>query len=208
MKRQGKTPRFKRQRRLLTELPGMGKSGALERRPYPPGQHGAQRRKYSEFALQLEEKQKLRFHYGLREEQFRRLINKAKKSKATNWVEALVNILEKRLDNVVFRLGFAPSIPAARQLVSHGKILVNGKKVNIGSQIIKVGDKISLKPEVYENQVYMQAKQSPRLPLPSFMSKDEVAGKEEGHLTDEPNMEAVPFAFEPGLIIGYYSMRG
>lgn len=208
MKRQGKTSRFKRQRRLLTELPGMGKSGALERRPYPPGQHGAQRRKYSEFALQLEEKQKLRFHYGLREEQFRRLINKAKKSKATNWVEALVNILEKRLDNVVFRLGFAPSIPAARQLVSHGKILVNGKKVNIGSQIIKVGDKISLKPEAYENQVYMQAKQSPRLPLPSFMSKDEVAGKEEGRLTDEPNLEAVPFAFEPGLIIGYYSMRG
>lgn len=208
MKRQGKTPRFKRQRRLLTELPGMGKTGALERRPYPPGQHGLQRRKYSEFALQLEEKQKLRFHYGVREEQFRRLIVKAKSSKATNWVEALVNSLEKRLDNVVFRLGFAPSIPAARQMVSHGKVLVNGKKVNIGSQVIKVGDKVSLKPEAYENQVYLQAKQGPRLPLPSFMAKDEVGGKEEGRLTDEPNLEAVPFAFEPGLVIGYYSMRG
>ncbi|MFV8257684.1 30S ribosomal protein S4 [Bdellovibrio bacteriovorus] len=208
MNRQGKTPRFKRQRRLLTELPGMGKAGALERRPYPPGQHGLQRRKYSEFALQLEEKQKLRFHYGLREEQFRRLINKAKKSKATNWVEALVNLLEKRLDNVVFRLGFASSIPAARQLVSHGKVLVNGKKVNIGSQIIKVGDKIALKDEAYQNQVYMAAKQAPRLPLPSFMAKEDVAGKEQGRLTDEPNLEAVPFAFEPGLVIGYYSMRG
>lgn len=208
MKRAGKTPRFKRQRRLLVELPGMGKAGALERRPYPPGQHGQQRRKYSEFALQLEEKQKIRFHYQIREEQFRRFINKAKASKATNWVEALVNMLEKRLDNVVFRLGFAPSIPAARQLVSHGKVLVNGKKVNVGSALIKVGDKITLKPEAYDNQVYMQAKQSPRLPLPTFMSKDEVGGKEEGRMTDEPNLESVPFAFEPGLVIGYYSMRG
>ncbi|MEK2646506.1 30S ribosomal protein S4 [Bdellovibrio sp. BCCA] len=208
MKRKGKTARFKRQRRLLTELPGMGKAGALERRPYPPGQHGLQRRKYSEFALQLEEKQKLRFHYGIREEQFRRMIVKAKKSAATNWVEALVNLLEKRLDNVVFRLGFATSISAAKQLVSHGKVLVNGKKVNIASQIIRVGDKITLKPEAYENQVYMQAKQTPRLPLPTFMMKEEIGGKEEGRLTDEPNLEAVPFAFEPGLVIGYYSMRG
>ncbi|KYG68262.1 30S ribosomal protein S4 [Bdellovibrio bacteriovorus] len=208
MKRTGKTPRFKRQRRLLTELPGMGKSGALERRPYPPGQHGLQRRKYSEFALQLEEKQKIRFHYGLREEQFRRIIAKAQKSASTNWVEALVNLLEKRLDNVVFRLGFASSIPAAKQLISHGKVLVNGKKVNIASAIIKVGDKIRLKDEAYDNQVYLQAKQAPRLPLPTFMVKEEVAGKEEGRLTDEPNLEAVPFAFEPGLVIGYYSMRG
>ena len=186
----------------------MGKAGSLERRPYPPGQHGLQRRKYSEFALQLEEKQKLRFHYGVREEQFRRLINKAKSSKATNWVDALVNLLEKRLDNVVFRLGFASSIPAARQLISHGKVFVNGKKVNIGSQTIRVGEKITLKADAYENQVYLQAKQSPRLPLPTFMTKDEVAGKEEGRLTDEPNIEAVPFSFEPGLVIGYYSMRG
>ncbi|WII72902.1 30S ribosomal protein S4 [Bdellovibrio sp. 22V] len=208
MNRTGKTPRFKRQRRLLTELPGMGKAGALERRPYPPGQHGLQRRKYSEFALQLEEKQKLRFHYGVREEQFRRMINKAKRSAATNWVESLVNLLEKRLDNVVFRLGFAPSIPAAKQLITHGKVMVNGKKVDIPSQIIRVGEKISLKAAAYDNQVYMQAKQNPRLPLPTFMTKEEVAGKEEGRLTDEPTIEAVPFTFDPGLIIGYYSMRG
>lgn len=208
MKRAGKTPRFKRQRRLLTELPGMGKAGAMERRPYPPGQHGSQRRKYSEFALQLEEKQKVRFHYGVREEQFRRIINKAKRSSSTNWVDALVNLLEKRLDNVVFRLGFAPSIPSAKQMVSHGKVFVNGKKVNISSQIIKVGDKVTLRPEAYENQVYMQAKQTPRLPLPSFMTKEDIGGVETGRLTDEPNLEAVPFSFEPGLVIGYYSMRG
>lgn len=208
MKRKGKTPRFKKQRRLLTELPGLGKSGALERRPYPPGQHGLRRRKYSEFALQLEEKQKIRVHYGIREEQFRRFIAKAQKSSNTNWVDALVNLLEKRLDNVVFRLGFAGSIPAAKQLVSHGKVLVNGKKVNIGSQVIKVGDVVTLKTDAYQNQVYLQAKQNPRLPLPTFMSKEEKGGVESGRLTDEPNIEAVPFAFEPGLVISYYSLRG
>ncbi len=208
MKRKGKTPRFKKQRRLLTELPGLGKAGALERRPYPPGQHGQRRRKYSEFGLQLEEKQKIRVHYGLREEQFRRIIGKAQKSSNTNWVESLVNLLEKRLDNVVFRLGFATSIPAAKQLVSHGKVLLNGKKVNIPSQIIKVGDVVSLKPEAYQNQVYMAAKQSPRLPLPSFMTKEEKAGEETGRLIDEPNIESVPFTFDPGLVISYYSLRG
>ncbi len=208
MKRKGKVARFKRQRRLLTELPGMGKSGALERRPYPPGQHGLRRRKYSEFALQLEEKQKLRYHYGVREEQFRRIITRAKKSQSTNWVESLVNLLEKRLDNVVFRLGFAPSIPAAKQLVSHGKVLVNGKKVNIASQTIKVGDLITLSASGYTNQVYLQASQNPRLPFPSYMVKEDVQGMPQGRLQDEPTLEAVPFAFEPGLVIGYYSMRG
>lgn len=208
MKRKGKVARFKRQRRLLTELPGMGKSGALERRPYPPGQHGLRRRKYSEFALQLEEKQKLRYHYGVREEQFRRVIDRAKKTQSTNWVESLINLLEKRLDNVVFRLGFAPSIPAAKQLVSHGKVLVNGKKVNIASQIIKVGDLITLSASAYTNQVYLQATQNPRLPLPSYIRKEDVQGMPQGRLQDEPTLEAIPFAFEPGLVIGYYSMRG
>ncbi len=201
-------PRFKLQRRLMTELPGLGKAGALERRPYPPGQHGQRRRKYSEFGLQLEEKQKLRFHYGIKEEQFRRFIAKAKTSSATNWVESLVNLLEKRLDNVVFRLGFATSIAAARQLVSHGKVMVNGKKVNIGSQVLRVGDKVSLKAEAYENQAYLQAKQSPRLPLASYLTKEEASGLEVGRVSDEPKMEAVPFQFEPGLVISYYSLRG
>ncbi|WP_413577315.1 30S ribosomal protein S4 [Bdellovibrio sp. HCB290] len=208
MKRKGKAARFKLQRRLMTELPGLGKAGALERRPYPPGQHGQRRRKYSEFGLQLEEKQKIRIHYGLREEQFRRIIAKAQKSSNSNWVESLVNLLEKRLDNVVFRLGFAPSIAAAKQMVSHGKVMLNGKKVNISSQIIKVGDIVSLKADAYQNQVYMSAKQAPRLPLPTFMTKEEKGGEETGRLIDEPNMEAVPFSFDPGLVISYYSLRG
>jgi small subunit ribosomal protein S4 len=208
MNREGKSPRFKVQRRLLTELPGMGKAGAMERKPYPPGQHGQRRRKYSEFGLQLEEKQKLRFHYGVREEQFRRIIQRAQKSSAENWVDSLVNLLEKRLDNVIFRLGFAPSIPAAKQMVSHGKVLVNGKKVNIPSAVISVKDVITLKADAYQNQVYMQAKQNPRLPLPSYMVKEEKDGVETGRLIDEPKIDAVPFSFDPGLVISYYSLRG
>lgn len=208
MKSKVKTPRFKIQRRLMTELPGLGKPGALERRPYPPGQHGQKRRKYSEFGLQLEEKQKLRFHYGLHEEQLRRMIKKAKKSTETNWAETLINLLEKRIDNVVFRLGFASSIPAAKQLISHGKVLVNGKKLDVCSAVIKVGDIVSLKPEAYQNQVYLQAKQSLRLPLPSFIVKETKDNIETGRLTDEPKLDAVPFPFEPGLVISYYSLRG
>lgn len=208
MKRTGKTPRFKRQRRLLVELPGMGKSGALERRPYPPGQHGQQRRKYSNFALQLEEKQKLRFHYGVREEQFRLAVKKAKRSQAANWLDSLINLLEKRLDNIVFRLAFAPSIPAARQLISHGKVLVNGKKVDISSAQVQVGDVITLKPKAYENQVYLEAKQAPRLQLADFLTKEETNGVESGRLIDEPKLQAVPFPLDAGLVIGYYSLRG
>lgn len=201
-------PRFKIQRRLLTELPGLGKAGAMERKPYPPGQHGQRRRKYSEFGLQLEEKQKLRFHYGVREEQFRRLISKAKRASGSNWMDSLVNLLEKRLDNVVFRLAFATSIPAAKQMISHGKVLVNGKKVDISSQILKVGDVVSLKTETYQNQAYMWAQQTPRLPLPTHMTKELVNGNEAGRLIDEPKIDAVPFTFDPGLVISYYSLRG
>lgn len=204
-----KTPRFKKQRRLLMELPGLGKAGAMDRRPYPPGQHGQKRKKYSEYGLQLEEKQRLRFHYGVREEQFRRLIKKAKSSQGeSNWMESLVNILEKRLDNIIFRLGFAPSIPAAKQLISHGKVRVNGKKVDISSQVLRVGDRISLKEETYSNQVYLYSKDSPRLELPDFLVKEDVNGFVTGRLTDEPNLQAVPFMFDPSLVISYYSLRG
>ncbi len=114
-------PRFKIQRRLLTELPGLGKAGALERKPYPPGEQGLKRKKYSEYALQLEEKQKIRFHYGLRESQLGKNVQLAKRESSQDWVSYLIGLLERRLDNVVFRLGFAPSIAAASQLISHRK---------------------------------------------------------------------------------------
>src|SRR5579863_6728132 len=128
-KKIGKSARYKVQRRLGSELPGLGKAGALERRPYPPGENGNKRKKYSDFALRLEEKQKLRVHYGLREEQLRRFIRHSKQGSAHNWVTKMVGLLERRLDNLVFRLGYAPSIRSARQLCSHGHVRVDGQKV-------------------------------------------------------------------------------
>ena len=127
---------FKIQRRLGVELPGLGKAGALERRPYGPGVHGMKRKKLSDFTIRLMEKQKLRFHYGLREKQLVNLVSKCKKDRSRSWVDTLVINLESRIDNVVFRLNWAPSIAAARQMVSHGHIKVNGKKVSIASATV------------------------------------------------------------------------
>ncbi|MBX2987707.1 MAG: 30S ribosomal protein S4 [Bdellovibrionaceae bacterium] len=199
---------FKIQRRLMTELPGLGKAGALERRPYPPGEHGNKRRKFSEYALQMEEKQKVLFHYGLREKQLRRFVHVAKRTSQTNWVDTLIGLLEMRLDNLVFRLGFAPSIPAASQLISHGKVLVNGKKVDIRSAVMKEGDVISLKDKAYQGQTYLQAKQSPRLPLPDYLVKEEKNGVETGRLQSRPGLGHLPFAFDQGLLTSFYSLNG
>lgn len=204
MKNTKTSARFKLQRRLLTELPGLGKPGALDRKPYPPGQHGARRIKYSDYRLQLEEKQKVRLHYGLREEQLVRIVKRAKKAES-RWCEALINLLEKRLDNFIFRAGIAQSIASASQLISHGKVLVNGKKVNIRSYTLKKSDLVSLKSDVYSHQTYLFAKNSPRLPLPDWISKNEAETQTIWQLTDEPTIGAVPFVFEESLVTSYYS---
>ena len=206
-KNKTKVARFKIQRRLGTELPGLGKPGALDRRPYPPGENGNKRRKYSDYALRLEEKQKLRWHYELREQQLRRFIRQSKKGKGTNWVNKLAGLLERRLDNVVFRLGFAPSIRSARQLVSHGHILVDEKKVNISSFICNQGQKISLQKKAYENQVFLRAKQNPRLEVPDYLRKEEVGGLEVGSIQAIPGVEHIPFTFDSGLFTEYYAAR-
>lgn len=207
-----KKRRFKTQRRLMTELPGLGKAGALEKRPYPPGDHGQKRRKFSEYALQLEEKQKIRAHYGLRESQLKKFVTTAKaKAKATNWMSQLINLLEKRLDNVVFRLGFANSIAAASQLISHGKVLVNGKKATIRSIVLKKGDKVQLVPKAYENQVYLMAAQAPRLSLADYLTKTKETTNgiemEIGTISDEPNFGHIPFELNEGLVTSYYSLN-
>lgn len=201
------TPRFKTQRRLGTELPGLGKAGALERRPYPPGEHGMKRKKFSNFALQLEEKQKVLKNYCLREKQLRRFIRDAKTGTSANWVSTLVGRLELRLDNVVFRLNYAPSIRAARQLVSHGHVLVNGKKCDIGSAVLKPGDEVTLRDKSQEHQVYLHAKDNPRMETPSFLAKETKENKEIGKVVNVPGMEAIPFPFQSGLFTEYYSIR-
>ncbi len=203
----GKSARFKIQRRLGTELPGLGEPGALERRPYPPGENGNKRRKYSDYALRLEEKQKIRVHYGLREEQLRRFIRNSKTGSAPNWVNKLMGLLERRLDNVVFRLGFAPSIRSARQLCSHGHIMVNGKAVTVGSFVVPQGAKVSVNEKSMENQIVLQAMKAPRLEVPDYLRKESEGGIEVGVVQAIPGTEHVPFQFDAGLFTEYYAAR-
>lgn len=119
---------------------------AIERRNYPPGQHGQKRPKFSEYSIQLREKQKVKRMYGLMENQFRRTFARASREKGITG-EALLVLLERRLDNVVYRLGFASSRAEGRLLVRQGHILVNGKRVNIPSYVVRVGDDVSVKEE-------------------------------------------------------------
>jgi small subunit ribosomal protein S4 len=119
---------------------------AIERRNYPPGQHGQARKKFSEYSIQLREKQKVKRMYGLLENQFRRTFAQAARTKGITG-ETLLVLLERRLDNVAYRLGFAGSRAEARTLVRHGHVLVNGRKVNIPSYIVRLGDVVSVKEQ-------------------------------------------------------------
>lgn len=197
--------KFKIQRALGIELPGLGKSGALDRRPYGPGVHGNRRKKISDYAVRLKEKQKLVFHYGLREKQLVTYVKQAKKNTAGKpWMEVLLSTLESRLNNVVFRLGFAPSILAASQMVSHGQILVNGKKVDKSSFIVNKGDVVSLSEKGYKNQLYKQSQETPRLPNVPACFNVEGTEQKKGTMIDLPIATDVPFEFEPQLVIEYY----
>jgi small subunit ribosomal protein S4 len=136
-------PRVRISRRL--GVPIFGSSKYLERRPYPPGMHGPKsRRKNSDYAVGLLEKQKLRYFYGLQERQFRNVYERALRMRGVTG-EKMLQILETRLDNVVYHSGFGLTRPAARQLVGHGHVRVNGKKVNVPSYVVKVGDVIDIR---------------------------------------------------------------
>ncbi len=138
-------------RRFNTPLFGVTK--AFERRPYPPGQHGPKlRRKFSEYAVGLNEKQKLRMIYGLLERQFRRTFEAAKKERGVTG-ERFIQLLETRLDSVVYLLGFARSRAAARQIVNHGHVRVNGHKVDIASYSLQVGDEIEIRNNASSRQL-------------------------------------------------------
>ncbi len=205
MAKLGDRKRWKMQRYLMVELPGLGKPGAMERRPYPPGQHGQGRRKFSEYGLRLREKQKLLFHYCLREEQLRRMVRLAKKGQSSDWMSTLIGHLEMRLDNVVFRLGMAQSILAARQMVLHGHIRVNGKKITIASQEVSVGSKITLSERASKNALYLQSLQAPRLQLADYLGGQGQAENFEGSVKSKATWEHIPFPFEKGLVAEFYS---
>jgi small subunit ribosomal protein S4 len=201
--------RFKMQRALGLELPGLGKPGALAKRSYPPGQHGKTKtRKLSEFASQLREKQKLLFYYGLREEQLRRFVRNARTLQQSNWVEGLIGLLERRLDNIVFRLGFARSMAAARQLVSHGHVMVNGRILTIGSAVLRVGDFVKLTEYASSMQATVESRQSPRLSLPHYLQFTIEGATDRGVVRMQPSLEHVPFEFDPSQISEYYAKLG
>ncbi len=201
--------KWKIQRALGLELPGLGKPGALEKRNYPPGQHGKARKpKASQFGAQLREKQKLLFHYGIREEQLRRFLRKAKSLQPSNWMEALIGLLERRLDNIVFRLGYARSMAAARQLVSHGHILVNGRRETIGSMVLRPGAVVQLSERANQWETTQAARKAPRLPLPSFLQCQGSEAMERGVLLSIPNSGHIPFEFNTNQVAEYYAKRG
>jgi len=135
-------PRLRITRRLGQEIPGLvQKTNTNGKEKQPPGQHGALRRKNSQYSIRLQEKQKVRYHYGITESQMIRYVKKARRLKGSTG-EIIMNLLEKRLDVSVYRLGYAPTIRAARQLVSHGHVRISGKKINIPSYECSTDDKI------------------------------------------------------------------
>ena len=136
-------PKVKKLRALGCDLPGLTQKSS-ERRPYPPGQHGQGKKQQSDYKTRLKEKQKLRFNYGISEKVLRRYFQEAKRRRKVTGTE-LLSILESRADSVLFRSGFAPTIGAARQLINHGHLFLNGRKMDIASCQLKVGDTLSFK---------------------------------------------------------------
>ena len=190
-------PRFKQCRRLGLNVCGHPK--AMDR-----AGRGTSRadKKLSPYGLQLLEKQRLRAYYGVLEKQFRNYVKKAQKSKESTGV-ALIQMLECRLDNVVYRLGFANSIRQARQMVVHGHILVNGKKVDIPSFAVQVGDEVSLREKSRTNVMFKENFESGALNEYPYLSKD--MDKFSGVLTRLPERQEVPIEIDEILIVEFYS---
>ncbi|MFW5965884.1 MAG: 30S ribosomal protein S4 [Persicimonas sp.] len=196
-------PRLRIVRRLGTDLPGLTRKIA-DRRPYPPGEHGQGRQRFSEFKKQLYAKQKLRYNYGVGEQQLRNLFVEAQRSREPAGL-MLLRLLEQRLDNVVFRAGFAPTIPAARQLVVHGHIQVDGRKVDRPSFRVQPGSQISLREKSRNLAVVEESISNPSLRLPSYLSVDENART--ATIDQLPGREDVPVQVDESLVVEYYSPR-
>jgi len=177
---------------------------AFERRESPPGMHGIRRGKLTDYAVHLREKQKVKVYYGVLERQFRRYFQMASRSKK-NTGEVLLSLLERRLDNVVYRLGFAASRRQARQLIRHGHITVNGRKVDIPSYLTSVGDRIRPKdrPKSIE-RVQAALQESSHRPVPDFLVRTEEPTPE-GQVVRLPELTDVSIPVQPQLIIEFCS---
>jgi small subunit ribosomal protein S4 len=178
----------------------------VSRRPYAPGQHGKRaqfRRKVSDYGLQLREKQKARRIYGLLEAQFQRYFTEAERQKGVTGTN-LLRLLESRLDNVVYRLGFAPSRSAARQMVRHGHFQVNGTKVNIPSYLVKAGDEIAVRERsVKLTEFKDMGKELEAKAVPDWLTLD--AAHLRGRVSNLPSRESIDTQLREQLIVEYYS---
>lgn len=195
-------PRLRVTRRL-GDLPGLTRKSA--RRAYPPGQHGQNRKKRSEYAIRLEEKQKLRFNYGLTEKQLLRYVRKARRITGSTG-QVLLQLLEMRLDNTVFRMGMAPTIPAARQLVNHGHVMVNGRAVNIASYQCRPGEEIAVRNREQSKKLVEANLQYPGLAnLPNHLEFDK--NKMQGKVNGVIEREWVALQVNELLVVEYYSRQ-
>lgn len=196
--------KYKIDRRLGVNLWGRPKS-PFNARSYGPGQHGQQRSKPSDYGLQLRAKQKLKGYYGnISERQFRRLYQEAIRLKGDT-SENLVQLLERRLDAVVYRMKFVSTVFASRQMVNHGHVAVNGKRVNIPSYQLKEGDEISLIGAIKENVNVVASSQSAERDVPEYMEVDHKGMK--GRYIRFPKFAEVPYPvqMEPNLVVEFYS---
>ncbi|WP_017328416.1 30S ribosomal protein S4 [Synechococcus sp. PCC 7336] len=196
-------PRLK----VVRRFGGLDLPGLTRKRPKntnPPGVHGAARKKKSEYAIRLEEKQKVRFNYGVTEKQMVRYMKRARRSKGSTGL-ALLQMLEMRLDCIAFRLGMAPTIPAARQAVNHGHICVNGRKVSIPSYECKAGDVITVRDNTKSRKLIADYAEYPGLFLPDYLEFDKDALK--GKIKELPPREAVCAPVNELLVVEYYSRK-
>lgn len=196
--------KFKIDRRLGVNLWGKAKS-PVEKRNYGPGQHGASRKKPTDYGVQLHAKQKLKGVYGnVSEKQLRKYYAEAIRRKGDS-SENLIGILETRLDSVVYRMKFVSSVFAARQFVSHGHVLVNGKKVDIPSYLVRPGDEIAIRSKAKDMAFVIEALAATDREVPEYMEVDVKAGM--GKFIRVPKLADVPYAttMEPNLVIEFYS---
>ena len=195
-------PRLKVTRRL-GDLPGLTRKSA--RRSYPPGQHGQARRKRSEYAVRLEEKQKLRYNYGITERQLIRYVKKARRVQGSTG-QVLLQLLEMRLDNTVFRLGLAPTIPAARQLVNHGHITINGKVLDIPSYQCRPGDVVGVRDRDASRKLATANLEYPGLSnIPTHLDFDKA--KLTAKVNGIVEREWVALNINELLVVEYYSRK-
>ena len=192
-------------RRLKVNLWGRPKS-PFNSRDYAPGQHGKNKRgKLSDYGTQLQAKQKMKFYYGnMNERQFRNVYRKAMKKRG-NTTENLVGLLERRLDTVIYRAKFAPTVFSSRQLINHGHVKVNGKKVNIPSFLLKLDDQIEIRDKSKEMVAIVGSLVSKEREVPDYIQIDEK--NKQAKLLRVPKFSEIPYPtiMEPSLVIEYYS---